>query len=78
MDVVDFLNTPELILEAKYATRSAAWFWLDIKGPERADKGANDKVVNEITRKVNRYTSNKSYRKRRENFKLLWENKVFN
>ncbi|MFW8648257.1 hypothetical protein [Vibrio diabolicus] len=78
LDVVDFLNTPELILEAKYATRSAAWFWLDIKGPERADKGANDKVVNEITRKVNRYTSNKSYRKRRENFKLLWENKVFN
>ncbi|MFH0290350.1 glycoside hydrolase family 19 protein [Vibrio owensii] len=78
LDVVDFLNTPELILKAKYATRSAAWFWLDIKGPERADKGENGKVVDEITRKVNRYTSKKSYRKRRENFKFLWENKVFN
>ncbi len=74
-DKIDLITNPEIILQAKYATRSSAWFWVSNKLYEIADSGANGEAVNKITRKVNSGTD--SYALRRSNFSDLWKNGVF-
>ena len=48
----DILNNPDLVSE-KHALFSAAWFWNSRSLNTLADKGANDSVVTDITKKVN-------------------------
>lgn len=65
-DRVDFIVDPDLLLEMKYAVRSAASFWLNNGLYEIADKGDDPEIVDSITAIVNKHT--KSYPDRRENF----------
>ncbi len=74
-DVIDAINHPEVLLDIKYATRSAVWFWLDKKIANKADDGNKDKVVDDVTRIINSGTD--SYAARRDNFKKLWKAEVF-
>lgn len=71
---VDFVSNPDLLLEMKYAVRSAASFWLNNKLYEMADKGGAPDVVDLITAVVNKYTN--TYGERRANFKDLWSEGV--
>lgn len=72
-DVIDFVQNPDALLQMKYATRSAVWFWLFYKLYLTADQGVDGSVVDKITAVVNKHT--KSYEKRRDNFSLTY--KVF-
>ncbi len=74
-DVIDAIDHPEVLLDIKYATRSAVWFWLDNKLPIKADKGSDGKIVDAITKAINFYTD--SYAARKDNFKKLWKAEVF-
>jgi predicted chitinase len=69
-DRPDFIESPDLLLEMKYAVRSAASFWLSNKLYEIADAGGDLEVVDSITAIVNKHT--KSYPDRRINFKKMW------
>jgi predicted chitinase len=72
----DFVNTPELLEDTKYAARSAVFFWLQHKLYEIADMGDSPKSVNSITEKINRFTD--SYSERRNQFKRIWsDEKIF-
>lgn len=75
-DNVDFVEQPDLLLAMKYATRSAANFWMTNKLYELADSGADSVAVDSITKIVNLNTD--SYVARRENFKRLWDAKILN
>lgn len=48
----DVISNPDLVAE-KYPLQSAAWFWESNGLNEIADKGASEKVVTEVTRRVN-------------------------
>lgn len=48
----DVVATPELVA-TKYPLLSAAWFWNNIALNKKADKGATDDVVKEITQAIN-------------------------
>ncbi|EJL90828.1 hypothetical protein [Pantoea sp. GM01] len=52
---LDFESDPDLLLEAKYATRSALFFWDHNSLPELADKGVTKKISYSITAIVNKY-----------------------
>jgi predicted chitinase len=68
---LDFVENPELLLEAKYAVRSAAWFWLHHKLYEIADQGSSRKQVDAITSIINQHTD--SYEARWNHFnKAAW------
>jgi predicted chitinase len=69
-DHPDFVANPDLLLEMKYAVRSAANFWLANKLYEIADRGGAPDIVDLITAIINKHT--KSYGDRRANFKDLW------
>ena len=73
-DIIDAINNPETLLDLKYATRSAAWFWLNNKMYEKANRGT-EAAVNEMTSIINENTG--SYKARRSNFKKLWDKGVF-
>ncbi|BCG27722.1 hypothetical protein TUM18999_59130 [Pseudomonas tohonis] len=73
-DDLDFIASPDFLVRAKYAARSAAYFWLDKKLYERADKGSAPFVVDLITDIVNRDTDSRSRRK--QNFNQLWVEEV--
>ncbi|WP_431482939.1 hypothetical protein [Pseudomonas solani] len=73
-DDLDFIESPDFLMSAKYAARSAAYFWLDKKLYERADKGAAPFVVDLITDVVNRDTDSRSRRK--QNFNQLWVEEI--
>lgn len=60
---VDFTETPELLEQPKYASRSAIVFWLDKSLYTVADTGATDTVVDKITKVINQYAPNKKERK---------------
>ena len=77
-DVIDAINNPDVILDIKYATRSAAWFWVNGKLAAKVEEyGSTDAAVNEITKIINKRTSKGSYKARRDNFHKLWKIKVF-
>ncbi|WP_052024673.1 hypothetical protein, partial [Pseudomonas sp. G5(2012)] len=65
-DRVDFVVNPDLLLEVKYAVRSAASFWLNNELYKIADEGSALEVVDSITTIVNKHTT--SHPDRREHF----------
>lgn len=74
-DPVDFEESPDLLLQMKYAARSAAYFWVAHKLAIKADRGADAGTVDSITAVVNLNT--KSYGDRVNNFNFICERKVF-
>jgi predicted chitinase len=75
-DRPDFVENPDLLLEMKYAVRSAACFWLSNKLYEIADRGSALEVVDSITSVINKHTA--SHPDRRENFVGLLRMGVLN
>lgn len=71
---LSFLNNPDLLLKMKYATRSAAFFWVSNQLYLLADGGDKYSVSDSITNVINKYT--KSKEARFNNFKKLYKNKV--
>ena len=49
----DFINAPDLLLLPEYAIESALWFWVKNTLNDTADKGADDSIVQEITKRIN-------------------------
>ena len=72
-DPINFVENPDLLLEAKYAARSAAYFWIDNHLYNIADSGATGNAVDRITEIINKHTH--SYPERRENFEKIWRGK---
>ncbi|WP_226992664.1 chitinase [Pseudomonas syringae group genomosp. 3] len=72
----DFEINPELLVQMKYAVRSAAFFWIDNELYRRADNGANDSTVQSITDVVNYNTDSRPARI--SNFKKIWQQGLFN
>lgn len=66
-----FEETPDILLEMRYAVRSAAAFWIINKLYEKADNGASPAVVESITDTVNPHTPSRKYRI--NNFNLVWD-----
>ena len=72
-DQIDVVNEPDILLETKYATRSAACFWVNFRMAEKAaDLGPTNEAVDKATRIINSGTS--SYAERKSNFHKLWSN----
>ena len=69
-EVLDFETTPDLLVQPKYAARSAAYFWVGHNLPAKADEGGEPKHVNAITAIVNFHTN--SYGARVENFNTIY------
>ncbi|MBP0601155.1 glycoside hydrolase family 19 protein [Aeromonas sanarellii] len=75
-DTLNAVLNPELLSEIKYATRSAAWFWIGqgtTKCFEFASE-ATDDAVNKITDIVNYHTDSRA--NRIAHFWRLWNEKV--
>jgi predicted chitinase len=75
-DHPDFVADPDLLLEMKYAVRSAASFWLSNQLYEIADGGSTPEIVDSITDVVNKHT--KSHSDRRKYFFELWKTGTLN
>ncbi|WP_174977885.1 hypothetical protein [Pandoraea bronchicola] len=69
---VDFEANPELLVQPKYAARSAAYFLVANRLPEIADQGETEVQVNAITAVVNKHTD--SYEERTKNFETIQKN----
>ncbi|MBP3141807.1 LysM peptidoglycan-binding domain-containing protein [Aliivibrio fischeri] len=72
---LSFLDNPDLLLNMKYAARSAAFFWVDNKLYQLADNGPDISVSKSITDIVNYYTDSKQLRF--DNFNKLYSDGVF-
>ncbi|WP_260434203.1 glycoside hydrolase family 19 protein [Burkholderia anthina] len=68
-DIPNFEENPDLLVQAKYAARSAAYFWVSRQLPAIADRGATANQVDAITAVINKKTD--SYAKRVENFEKI-------
>jgi len=75
-EILDFEANPELLVQPKYAARSAAYFWVDRALHEIADKGSTATQVNSITAIVNFHTD--SYAARVNNFNSIKDRGDFN
>jgi predicted chitinase len=73
---LDFETTPDLLVQPKYAARSAAYFWVGHNLPAEADKGASAAQVDAITAIVNLHTD--SYAARVNNFNAIYNRGDFN
>jgi predicted chitinase len=71
----DFVATPDLLVQIKYAVRSACYFWVDHDLHLVADGGPTDAVVDLVTDVVNLHTASRPDRK--DNFKKIWEGEYF-
>ncbi|GFM64858.1 hypothetical protein PSCICJ_09760 [Pseudomonas cichorii] len=71
----DFEETPDLLIQMKYAVRSAAFFWASNRLHLKADAGATDIAVDSITDIVNFNTNSRQARK--NNFKQIWDQGYF-
>ncbi|MFM0550047.1 chitinase [Paraburkholderia sediminicola] len=69
-EVLDFEANPDLLLQPKYAVRSAAYFWVAHNLPTEADRGGSAQQVNAITAIVNLNTD--SYAARVSNFDTIY------
>ena len=67
---IDFTSNPDLITQAKYAARSAAFFWVTNNLDQLAKKGSDSKNVDLITGVVNPSMNGSSTRK--IYFKKYW------
>jgi predicted chitinase len=74
-DVKDFEDNPDELTKMLYATRSAAYFWVQNNLAILADKGSEKEHVNAITEIVNLNTD--SYEKRFENFVRIQTMEIF-
>ena len=75
-DILDVVSNPDLLSEIKYATRSAAWFWIE-QGATKCFElasAASDDAVNKITDIVNYHTDSRANRV--ANFWRLWNEKA--
>ncbi|GAK16861.1 LOW QUALITY PROTEIN: EF-hand domain protein [Vibrio sp. JCM 19053] len=72
---VSFLDNPDLLFEAKYAVRSAAFFWVTNNLYKLADNGVEYSDSQAITAIVNKNTD--SYIKRFENLQRLLKLETF-
>ncbi|TBW10161.1 hypothetical protein E0E52_03880 [Azotobacter chroococcum] len=63
-DDSDFEKAPELLLQPKYAVRSAAFFWISNKLYLKADRGSAESVVDSITDVINFHTNSRNARKK--------------
>uniref|UniRef100_UPI0005FA18B1 glycoside hydrolase family 19 protein n=1 Tax=Vibrio neptunius TaxID=170651 RepID=UPI0005FA18B1 len=72
---LSFVEKPSLLLDIKYATRSAAFFWVHNKLYQLADNGTDYSVSYSITKVVNLHTD--SYQYRFNNFNQLYTKGVF-
>ena len=70
-DDVDFVLNPDMVLESKYAVRSALVYWKDRNLAAIATKGIDYKQSEAITKVVNFYTPDESYKQRYENLKYM-------
>jgi len=75
-ELLDFEQAPDLLLSAKYAVRSAVYFWLSGRLPEKADRGSDSSHVDDITEIVNFHTDSRAARVR--NFEFIWSQGVLN
>lgn len=51
---IDFVVNPDLLLQPEFAMRSAGWFFAIVKNLNPiADKGAEEEIVREITKRIN-------------------------
>ncbi|RDK01853.1 glycoside hydrolase family 19 protein [Paraburkholderia lacunae] len=75
-EVLDFEENPDLLVQPKYAVRSAAYFWVAHNLPAKADKGASAQQVNAITAIVNLNAD--SYAARVSNFNTIYSRGDFN
>ncbi|MGY5710438.1 glycoside hydrolase family 19 protein, partial [Vibrio cincinnatiensis] len=72
----DFIAQPDLLLEPKYAVRSALVFWVEKKLYLKADKGIDKNTTDSITAVINKNTT--TYKLRHDNLKYIISKKVFN
>jgi predicted chitinase len=72
---VDFVANPDLLLQPKFAVRSALIFWLEHQLYKKADIGASRMVTDSITKVINSKTT--SYSERHDNLTDLLKRKVF-
>ncbi|UBM11615.1 glycoside hydrolase family 19 protein [Cupriavidus metallidurans] len=75
-EILDFEADPDLLIQPKYAVRSAAYFWIDNGLHKKADFGSTAKQVDDITRIVNFHTD--SYMARVSNFNAIFSRGDFN
>jgi len=71
------VNNPEVLLEVKYAVRSAASFWVNGHLGNIANNGSTADDVDSVTDVVNENTTTKSRDARKANFKKYWEGEIF-
>ncbi|MEO6677547.1 MAG: hypothetical protein ABIO21_09230 [Pseudomonas sp.] len=71
----DFESSPELLIQMKYAVRSAGFFWASNHLHLKADTGATDAAVDLITDVVNYNTDSRPARK--SNFRKIWDEGYF-
>lgn len=72
---LSYLDNPDLLLNMKYAARSAAFFWVDNKLYQLAGNGPDISISKSITDIVNYYTDSKQLRF--DNFNKLYSDGVF-
>ncbi|WP_082079552.1 glycoside hydrolase family 19 protein [Cupriavidus basilensis] len=75
-EILDFEENPGLLVQPKYAARSAAYFWVDHNLHKKADEGSAAAHVNAITAVVNLHTN--SYAARVDNFNAIYDRGDFN
>ncbi|WP_353668592.1 hypothetical protein [Marinomonas sp. THO17] len=73
---MDFVATPEKLLEIKYAVRSGALFWLKKKMWDKADEGDAGIIVDKVTEIINLATDTKE--DRRKHFNEIIKERIFN
>lgn len=82
-DTINAVDNFEILSEIKFATRSAAWFWISNSSNENPDSRAkcfdyaneaSDAAVDRITNIINLNTD--SRQKRKDNFWRLWNDEV--
>jgi len=74
-EAIDFESNPDLLLEPKYAVRSAIHFWVDNNLHALADLGIVQNTSDAITRAINRNTD--SYGQRWDNTRRLHRGGIF-
>ncbi|MGL6012697.1 MAG: glycoside hydrolase family 19 protein, partial [Shewanella oncorhynchi] len=74
-DDSDFEVTPDLLVQMKFAVRSACFFWVRNGLHIKADGGPTEAVVDLITNTVNMNTDSRPARK--QNFTKIWEGEYF-
>lgn len=74
----DFEKNPELLANnIKFAVRAALWHWKDRHCAKIAEKGINENVSDEITKKINPGTSKDDFNQRWRFTNEIWSKRIF-